>query len=151
MLTSGMGMRRERRRDPPRTYCPPTGRAGQVPACQGSQPVPAESLKNKLCCDSSTTGSHCTFHVATYSANWISLQDVSPKASETKIQAEAHLGRVWASPVAQPSNAGDAGSFPGSGRSPGGRSGNPLQCSCLENPTDRGAWWATPWGSQSQT
>ena len=30
--------------------------------------------------------------------------------------------------------------FPGSGRSPGGYS-NPLQCSCLENPMDRGAWW----------
>ena len=38
---------------------------------------------------------------------------------------------------------GDAGSIPGSGRSPGGRHGNPLQYSCLENPMDRGAWWAT--------
>ena len=33
--------------------------------------------------------------------------------------------------------------IPGSGRSPGGRHGNPLQYSCLENPMDRGAWWAT--------
>ena len=32
---------------------------------------------------------------------------------------------------------------PGSGRSPGGGNGNPFQCSCLENPMDRGAWWAT--------
>ena len=37
-------------------------------------------------------------------------------------------------------NAGDMGSIPGSGRSPGEGSGNPLQCSCLGNPTDRGAW-----------
>ena len=37
----------------------------------------------------------------------------------------------------------DAGSIPGSGRSPGGGHGNPLQSSCLENPMDRGAWWAT--------
>ena len=37
-------------------------------------------------------------------------------------------------------NAGDAGSDPGSGRSPGGGNDNPLQYSCLENPTDRGAW-----------
>ena len=37
----------------------------------------------------------------------------------------------------------DAGSFPGSGRSPGGGHGNPLQYSCLENPMERGAWWAT--------
>ena len=40
-------------------------------------------------------------------------------------------------------NAGDAGSIPESGRSPGGGHGNPLQCSCLENPMDRGDWWAT--------
>ena len=32
---------------------------------------------------------------------------------------------------------------PWMGRSPGGGHGNPLQCSCLENPMDRGAWWAT--------
>ena len=36
----------------------------------------------------------------------------------------------------------DMGSIPGSGRSPGGGHGNPLQCSCLETPVDRGAWWA---------
>ena len=36
--------------------------------------------------------------------------------------------------------------IPGSGRSPGGRRGNPLQYSCLENPMDRGAWWATVHG-----
>ena len=41
-----------------------------------------------------------------------------------------------------PANAGDAGSVPGSGRSPGGGNGNPLLYSCLRNPTDRGAWWA---------
>ena len=38
------------------------------------------------------------------------------------------------------------GSIPGSGRSPGGRHGNPLQYSCLENPMDRGAWWAVVHG-----
>ena len=42
-----------------------------------------------------------------------------------------------------PANAGDAGSMPGSGRAPGEGNGNPLQCSCLGNPVDRGAWWAT--------
>jgi len=44
-----------------------------------------------------------------------------------------------------PANAGDSrnmGSIPGSGRSPGAGNGNPLQCSCLENPMDRGAWHA---------
>ena len=40
-------------------------------------------------------------------------------------------------------NAGDAGLIPGLGRSPGGGHGYPLQSSRLENPMDRGAWWAT--------
>ena len=39
-------------------------------------------------------------------------------------------------------NAGDLGSVPGSGRSPGEANGNPLQSSCLENPMDGGAWQA---------
>ena len=45
-------------------------------------------------------------------------------------------------------NTGDIDSFPGSGRSPGKENGYPLQYSCLENPIDRGAWWATASGSQ---
>ena len=47
-------------------------------------------------------------------------------------------------------NAGDArdvGLIPGSGRSPGDGHGWPLQCSCLENPMDRGAWWAAVHGA----
>ena len=40
-------------------------------------------------------------------------------------------------------NAGDPGSIPGSGRSPAEGNGNPLQYSCLENPMEGGAWWAT--------
>ena len=49
-------------------------------------------------------------------------------------------------------NAGDMGSIPGLGRSPGGVHGNPLQYYCLENPMDRGAWWDTvPGVAKSQT
>ena len=49
-------------------------------------------------------------------------------------------------------NAGDLDSIPGSGRSPGEGNGNPLQYSCLENPMDGGAWWATVCGvAKSQT
>ena len=49
-------------------------------------------------------------------------------------------------------NAGDLGSIPGSGRSPREGNGNPLQYSCLENPMDGGAWWATVHGvSKSRT
>ena len=53
-----------------------------------------------------------------------------------------------------PANAGDVrdtGPVPGSGRSPGGGNGNPLQYSCLENPMDRGAWQDTVHGTKSQT
>ena len=64
----------------------------------------------------------------------------------------------WASQVTilvknPPANAEDMDSIPGSGRSPGGGHGNPLQHSCLENPMDRGAWWAIVHGvakSQAQ-
>ena len=46
----------------------------------------------------------------------------------------------------------DVGLIPGSGRSPGGEHGNPLQYSCLENPMDRGDYWATVHGvAKSQT
>ena len=46
----------------------------------------------------------------------------------------------------------DAGSVPGLGRFPGGGNGNPFSILCLENPMDRGAWWATVYGvTQSQT
>ena len=49
-------------------------------------------------------------------------------------------------------NAGDLGSIPGSGRSSGDGNGNPLWSSCLENPMDREAWWATVHGvTKSQT
>ena len=43
-------------------------------------------------------------------------------------------------------NAGEVGSIPGLGSSPGEGYGNPLQYSCLENPMDRGAWWAAVHG-----
>ena len=57
---------------------------------------------------------------------------------------------IWASQVVLvvknlPANAGDIrdmDSTPGLGRSPGGGHGNPLQCSCLEKPMNKGAWWA---------
>ena len=49
-------------------------------------------------------------------------------------------------------NAGDLGSIPGLGTSLGERNGYPLQCSCLENSMDRGAWWAIVHGAaKSQT
>ena len=51
-------------------------------------------------------------------------------------------GTVVKNPPADAEAAGDRGLIPGSRRFPGGGHGNPLQCSCLENPMDRGAWRA---------
>jgi len=50
-----------------------------------------------------------------------------------------------------PASAGDRGSIPGPGRSPGGENGNPLQHSCLENPMDKEAWKVTVHGVAEQT
>ena len=54
----------------------------------------------------------------------------------------SHMVLVVKNPPAHAGDAWDQGLIPGSGRSPGGGHGNPLQYSCLENPMDRGAWWA---------
>ena len=57
-----------------------------------------------------------------------------------------HLERFGSEVKASARNAGDLGSIPGLGRSPGEGNGNPLQYSCLENPMEGGAWWATGHG-----
>ena len=70
--------------------------------------------------------------------------------SDTTEQLNNNTADPWASQVMlvvknPPAKAGDirdTGLTPGSGRSPGGGYGNPLQYSCLENPMDRGACWA---------
>ena len=74
------------------------------------------------------------------------LADYSPwtcKESDTIEQRTIGLP-CWLSGKESACNARRLCLIPGSGRSPGGRYGNPLQYSCLENPMDRGAWWATP-------
>ena len=77
-----------------------------------------------------------------------------------KFNIETQCTWIWGSQVVLvvknlPANAGDireAGSIPALGRSPGGGQGNPLQYSCLENPMDREAWWATVHGfAKNQT
>ena len=62
------------------------------------------------------------------------------------------LDRTFSDGKASAYNAGDPGSNPGLGRSPGEGNGNPLQYSCLENPMERGARRATVYGvTKSQT
>ena len=63
--------------------------------------------------------------------------------SRTRLSDRTKMALVLKNP---PTNAGDTGSIPGSGRSPGEGNGNPLQYSSLENPMDRGAWRATVHG-----
>ena len=80
--------------------------------------------------------------------------EVSACARAGKVLAVSGFFFHWVPHVARvvkylPTSAGevrDAGSIPGWGRSPAGGHGNPLQYSCLENPTDRGAWCATVHG-----
>ena len=53
---------------------------------------------------------------------------------------------VVKNPLANTGDVRDMGLIPGLGRPPGEGRGSPLQCSCLENSMDRGAWWATVHG-----
>ena len=77
----------------------------------------------------------------------------SPSGRVGSVPFLNHLGtgEAWLALVVEnlPANAGDVrdvGSIAGSERPPGGGNGNPLQRSCLENPKDRGTWWATVHG-----
>ena len=79
-----------------------------------------------------------TLHSSCCQGRWQSL--------EPDLQIQMRTGVKWGFPGGSNSkefscNAGDLCSIPGSGRSPGGGHGNPLQYSCLENPMDRGTWW----------
>ena len=74
----------------------------------------------------------------------------SHKESETTEANEASIispGFPSGARVKNPVNAGDVGSIPGLGRSPGEGNGYPLQCSCLGDPMDRGALQATVHGA----
>ena len=69
----------------------------------------------------------------------------------TKVLSGFPGGSTVKNPSANAEAAGDVGLIPGSGRSPGEGNVNPLQYSCLENPTDRGSWRATVCEVQSET
>ena len=86
-------------------------------------------------------------------------QDIWSPYSPSVFMCQGGSGAIWGFPrkgLSFPGgalgNAGDAGLISGSGRSPGGGHGNPLQYFCLENPMDRGDWWTTVHGvTESQT
>ena len=60
-------------------------------------------------------------------------------------------GSVVKNPLANAGATEDSGLIPGLGRFPGEGIGNPLQYSCLENPINRGAWWATAHGISKES
>ena len=87
---------------------------------------------------------------------WGSLENfasVRKVESSMQLKKPRSLGFPGGSVVKNlPANAGDVGSIPGLGRSPGVGNGDQLQYSCLENFTDRGAWWApVPGVAESDT
>ena len=72
------------------------------------------------------------------------------------MKSELHTGASLVelavkNPSANAGDVRDVGLIPGSGRSPGRGHGNPLEYSCLENPMDRGAWWATVHGVSKES
>ena len=69
--------------------------------------------------------------------------NISQKNGQWASQRFVEVVLVVKNPPANTEDIRDPGSVPGSGRSPGGGHGNPLQYSCLENPMDRGTWWAS--------
>ena len=71
-----------------------------------------------------------------HTATWVNLKTMMMRIQGTRASQVALVVRNL------PAIAEDVGSIPGPGRSPGGGHDNPLQCSCLENPMDRGAWHA---------
>ena len=73
---------------------------------------------------------------------WLGLQ-MSGNCVCIFLKSKDYLGFPGGTVKNLPANAGDVGPVPGWGRSPGGGHSNPLQYSCLEHPTDRGAWQAT--------
>ena len=109
----------------------------------------------------------CVCEVTVYDYMCIEIQEESGGARAAIIPLKAEDLDIWViqimtgdfpgGPVvknlpAKAGDAGDVGSVPGSGRSPGGGNGNPLQYSCLEYSIDRGAWWvAVHVAAKSQT
>ena len=105
---------------------------------------------------SSNTGlSYChggfTFHPWESKILWLPLQSVRWPNFRGGYLRNVWL-LWWLSGKESACNAGDSGSIPELGRSPGAGNGNPLQFSCLGNPTNRGAWWPMVQGvARSQT
>ena len=87
-----------------------------------------------------------TFHLEALERDWLAMEyyDFGFGHVELEVILRGFPGSLDGKASAY--NVGDLGSIPGLGRSPGEGNSNPLQYSCLENPMDQGAWWATVHG-----
>ena len=79
-------------------------------------------------------------------SSFIDSPGIEPLFPQAQSFVSGETGSIFPMKEESAYNAGDQGSIPESGRSPGEGNGNPLQYSCLENPIDRGAWQATVHG-----
>ena len=109
-------------------------------------PLPSSLLPSGL-----RSEDHCSGRHMCHRKGLIHLMTKSKRKPRTPLSAliptfhllgDSHVAIVVKNPPANAKDIRDLGSIPGLGRSPGGRHGNPLQYSCLENPVDRGAWQA---------
>ena len=86
-----------------------------------------------------------------WSCKELDMTEQLSTAQQDRLRA-FQVALVVKNPTVEAGDIRDMRSIPGSGRSPGGGPGNSSQYSCLENPMDRGAWWATVLGvAKSQT
>ena len=83
---------------------------------------------------------HVKMHRPTHSEEPLYLFESNAAATASQVALEVK------NPPANAGDISDVGSIPGSGKTPGGGNGKPLQNSCLENPTDKWAWWAAVHG-----
>ena len=120
--------------------------AGDLGSIPGSGSSPGEGNGNPLQCS-------CLESLRDGGAWWAAVYGVAQSRTRLKRLSSSSIGVPGGSDgEASACNAGDLGSIPGSGRSPGEGNGNPLQCSCLENPRDGGACWPAVYGvAQSRT
>ena len=94
----------------------------------------------------SSSGNSSCWNLCTVAKWYAQVRDV--KLTNTVRWERFPGGDSGREPACQIGDVRGVGSFPGSGRAPGGGHGNPLQSSFLENPLDRGTWWATDQGLQ---
>jgi len=93
--------------------------------------------------DSPAPSMPSTLHAMHLASPALRIISLSLIPSWHKMERASQMAQVVKTLPANPGDTRDAGLIPGWGRSLGVGNGNPLQYSCLENPTDRGAWWAT--------